>query len=122
MSLRELAESDLACTLEDPDGAGSSIALIDPDGNEYAVFGTAGDVGLLIEPDSGESARSRSIVCCVRVTTLAGKTRAVPSRGWRARILDLQGAPVNLFVQGNDPDRTLGVYRLTLGLDAEEEE
>ena len=118
MGLREQAESDLAFTLEDP-SAGSPFALIDPGGTEYPVVGTVGDIGLRIAPESGERIRSRCIVCSCRIKTLQDLGANVPGRGWRARITDLQGNTLDAYVEGNDPDRTLGIYNLVIGLDAE---
>ncbi|MDR2509248.1 MAG: hypothetical protein LBC77_01235 [Spirochaetaceae bacterium] len=118
MGLREQAESDLALTLEDP-SVGSPFVLIDPTGTEYTVVGTVGDIGLLIAPESGERIRSRSIVCSCRIKTLEGLGANVPGRGWRARITDLQGNTLGAYVEGNDPDRTLGIYNLVIGMDVE---
>lgn len=118
MGLREQAESDLAFTLEDP-SVGSPFVLIDPSGAEYPVVGTVGDIGLLIAPESGERIRSRSIVCSCRIKTLNELGANIPCRGWRARIMDLQGNALNAYVEGNDPDRTLGIYNLIIGLDTE---
>jgi hypothetical protein len=121
MTIRELAEADLKYTLENPNGSGTSFTLITPDGMEYSVIGTVGDIGIFYEPATGESTRNRSIVCTCRIRTLAEQTPLIPERGWKAVITDLQGKIINLFVNGNDPDRTLGLYRLTMGLDLEEQ-
>ena len=121
MGLRELAEADLEKIMEDPSASGSPFTLIDPAGGEYAVTGMVGDIGLLIEPESGEKIRSRSIECSCRIKTLAALTSLVPGRGWRARLADLRGNTVNAFVAGCDADRTIGVYNLSLALDLEPE-
>lgn len=118
MGLREQAESDLAFTLEDP-SVGSPFVFIDPSGTEYPVVGTVGDIGLLIAPESGERIRSRSIVCSCRIKTLQDLGANVPGRGWRARITDSRGNTLDAYVEGNDPDRTLGIYNLVIGLDME---
>jgi hypothetical protein len=62
--------------------------------------------------------RSRTITAACRIKTLLEKTPLIPERGWQARIA-LNGNAVSLYVQGNDPDRTLGLYNLTMGLDLE---
>jgi hypothetical protein len=117
MNVRELAEHDLTYTLENTNGSGSPLVLIAPDSTEFPVTGKTGDIGILFLPDTGEAVRSRSIVCTVRIGTLAELTELVPERGWRARVKDLRNREISLFVQGNDADRTLGVYRLRMGLD-----
>jgi hypothetical protein len=114
MNIRELAERDLAHTLENQNASGSPFVLIDPFGNEYPLVGDVGDVSLLAESANGETFRSRTITAACRIKTLLQQTPLVPARGWQARINN-----INLYVQGNDPDRTLGVYNLTMGLDLE---
>jgi hypothetical protein len=75
-----------------------------------------GDVSLLIESASGEAFRSRTITAVCRIKTLSAylldKTLLAPARGWQARIKG-----ISLYVQGVDPDRTLGLYNITMGLD-----
>ncbi|MDR2516418.1 MAG: hypothetical protein LBC88_03440 [Spirochaetaceae bacterium] len=117
MNLRELAEADLEKTLEAPSTSGSPFTLIDPAGGEYAVTGMAGDIGFLIEPERGEKIRGRSIECSCRIKTLAALTSLVPCRGWKARLIDLRGNAVNVFVSGCDADRTIGIYNLSIALD-----
>jgi hypothetical protein len=112
MNVQELAERDLAHILENLDASGTPFVLIDPPGNEYLLTGDVGDVSLLIESASGEAFRSRTITAVCRIKTLLEKTPLAPARGWQARIKD-----VSLYVQGVSPDRTLGLYNLTLGLD-----
>lgn len=119
MNVRELAESDLGWIMENTGEAGSPFVLIDPDGIEYPVVGTVGDIGLSVSPETGERVRSRSIQCSCRMKTLKEFTARIPGRGWKARITDLEGNTVNAFVQGNDPDRTIGIYNLVIGLDLE---
>ena len=119
MSLRAQAECDLSLTLEDASGIAEPFALIDPDGNEFAVTGVVGDIGVLYTAE-GEVLRNRNIRCACRIATLAAMTEAVPERGWRARIIALDGVPVELFVTGCDPDRTVWVYHLVMGVNLEE--
>jgi hypothetical protein len=121
MNVREMANEDLKFIMENTGEAGSAFVLIDPNGNEYNVVGVVGDIGLSISPETGERIRSRSIVCSCRIKTLSALTAGMPGRGWKARISDLDGNTVNAFVQGNDPDRTLGIYNLVIGLDFTDE-
>lgn len=118
MSLREQAERDLSLTLEDTAGAGEAFCLIDPDGNEFSVAGVVGDIGVLYTSE-GEAIRNRNIRCACRISALAAQTQAIPERGWRGRIIALDGVPVELFVAGCDPDRTVGVYHLVMSIDLE---
>ena len=116
MNVRELAETDLQYTLENKNASGTPYILISPDGTEYTVTGTVGDIALLYEPVAGEITRNRSIICTCRILTLSEQTELVPERGWKAIVKYLHGKAVNLFVRGNDPDRMLGTYRMVMEL------
>jgi hypothetical protein len=120
MNVRELAEADLRYTLENTNASGTPYTLIDLEGKEYNVTGTVGDIGILFEPIAGEMIRNRSIVCTCRIRTLSTQTQSIPERGWKAIVKDLHDKETYLFVSGNDPDRTLGIYRLSMELDLEE--
>jgi hypothetical protein len=119
MNIKELAERDLTHTLENQNASGSPFVLIDPLGNEYPLAGDVGDVSLLAESANGETFRSRTITAACRIKTLLQQTPLIPARGWQARVTDLNGNDISLYVQGVDPDRTLGLYNLTMGLDLE---
>jgi hypothetical protein len=114
MNLRERAERDLIHTLEDPNGAGTPYTIIDPHGNHFSVVGAVGDISLLTDPTTGETIRSRTIVTTCGIKSLTAQTLAIPERGWKAIIDD-----TDLFIAGNDPDRTLGIYNITMALDLE---
>jgi hypothetical protein len=114
MGLRELAESDLAETLEDVDGTGSPFVLIDPQGTEFELTGTFGDIGYLLDIETGFPVQGRTITAAYRIKSLAEKTGAIPGRGWRVRTKDLSGADYTLFVVGYEPDRTIGIGRIKL--------
>jgi hypothetical protein len=117
-NVRALAEADLALTIEDPNGAGTPYTLIG-NGAEYPVVGTYDDIGLLIDPVSGEAIQARTITATCRLSTILTLAGKAPRRGWKARVSGLQGAHT-LFVQRNEIDRTIGICRLTLGLKLKE--
>jgi hypothetical protein len=52
--------------------------------------------------------------------TLKEMAAKIPARGWKIRMSDLEGNTVNGFVQGVDPDRTIGIYNLVIGIDLED--
>jgi hypothetical protein len=118
-NLRSLAEADLANTIEDPNGAGTPYTLI-AQSSEYPVVGTFDDIGLLIDPISGEAIQGRTITAICRVKTIFALAGKYPKRGWKARIADLHGAVQTLYVQRNEIDRTIGICRLTLGMKPKE--
>jgi hypothetical protein len=114
MGLRELAESDLAETLEDD---GSHFILIDPQGNEFELAGTFGDIGYLLDMETGLPVQGRTITAAYRIKSLAEQTASLPGKGWKVKTKDLAGAEYVLFVAGYEPDRTLGIGRLKLAAD-----
>lgn len=116
MNVQELARADFAAITQDNSAAGSSYTLREPEGNSYPVAGVIGDISLLLDPATGQPIRSRTITATCGILSLAGKTDKKPQRGWKAVVTDIFGNETELYVQGNDPDYTLGVYNLTLGI------
>jgi hypothetical protein len=115
MNVRELAEADLGLTLEDTAGAGSSYVLICGD-EEFEVTGSFGDIGYLLNPNIGTSTQTRTITATYRIKTLREKTEKIPERGWRVRAKDLQGNDQLFFVVRYEPDYSIGIGRITLGV------
>jgi hypothetical protein len=115
VSLRSLAESDLGEILGDTEGAGTPFVLVDKGGVEYPVTGVFGDIGFLIDPSTGAPVQGRSIVAACRIRCLEEQGAGMPGRGWKVRAEDLSGKSLELWVHRNEPDRTIGLYRLTLG-------
>jgi hypothetical protein len=122
VNLRALAESDLRHTIEDANGAGTPYTLIAKGGAEYPVVGSFGDIGLLIDPITGEAIQGRAIIATVAAKTILTAAGRTPGRGWKVRAAALDGKTHTLFVQRNEYDRTIGVCRLTLGLKLKETE
>jgi len=116
MNLRELAESDLAETLEDADGAGSPFILIDDKNTEYHLTGTFGDIGYLLDTETGLPVQGRTITATYRMKTLFEKTIRPPGIKWRVKVLDFNGAEHTLNVVNYEPDRTVGIGRLKLAV------
>lgn len=114
--LRELAESDLAVTLENPDETGSSFIIIDTKGNEYPITGTFGDIGYLLDNETGLPIQGRTITAAYRIKTLAEKIPLTPSRGWTVKTTGLDGNEYTLHVVNYEPDRTIGIGRIKLAV------
>ena len=117
MKLRELAESDLSDTLEDKNGAGSSFTIIDPNGNEFCITGTMGDIGFLLDNETGMPVQGRTITAAYRIKTLAEKIGLAPGRGWKVKTKGLDGVEYILHVVNYEPDRTIGIGRIKLAVD-----
>ena len=113
MNLRELAESDLSFFLEGTCSSGSRFVLQDARGQLFNLRGLVGDVSYLLDGE-GAPVQSRMITVSYRISSLAALTAEVPKRGWRVILEDLAGRTDTLFVVRYEPDRTLGIGRLTL--------
>jgi hypothetical protein len=116
MNIREIAEADLQESLEDTDGAGTSYILIDKDNQEYPVIGTFGDIGFLLNSETGLPVQGRTITAAYRISTLRQATEKTPEQGWRVRVIDLHGAEQTLHVTRYEPDRTIGIGRIKLAV------
>jgi hypothetical protein len=94
VNLRVLAESDLSETLENPDGWGLPIELIDPDGVEYTKSTNDPEADLTgqilydstrVDPETGLSMIVHTPVISLRRTSLA-RVPLPSDKGWMARI------------------------------------
>jgi hypothetical protein len=118
MGVREQAEADLAVTLEAPGDFGVPIVLRDPTGFDCGgqpIYGQSGDIGLLIDPDTGLAVTGRSAHVAVRISTLthAGYTtlpRAIPDAGSSPWLVTFSGQTFK--VKEARPDRTLGIVTM----------
>jgi hypothetical protein len=115
MGIRELAESDLADTLEDADGAGTPFMLIDPNNNVHHITGTFGDIGYLLDNETGLPVQGRTITAAYRIKTLFKKTNKTPGKGWKVKVSGFDGVEYILHVVNYEPDRTIGIGRIKLG-------
>lgn len=124
MNLRTLAEADLAVVLEDDAGGfGWPIKVTDPEGNEGNLKGSAGDIGRLIDPDTGTAISGRFAGFTLRISSLTTAGLDLPrgisdenKRPWLIEFDDINGNPHIFKVVESDPDRTLGVVTCILEL------
>jgi len=116
MNVRRLAESDLAETLEDADGAGSPFILVDENNNQYHLTGTFGDIGYLLDNETGLPVQGRTITATYRMKSLFEKTKYPPSKNWRVIVQGLNDAEYTLNVVNYEPDRSIGIGRLKLAV------
>ena len=126
MSLRVQAEQDLAATLEASGDFGWGFTLTDPQGftNEGVnpLFGQSGDIGTVIDPNTGMAVSGRLAHLAMRIESLrcAGFTGlpegiADPSsKPWLVAFEDLSLAAHAFKVRASMPDRTLGIVTVTL--------
>lgn len=115
MNLAQQAEADLSFTLEDVDnGFGVALTLTDDSSVDYAISVQTTDIGFFMDPETGIGVAGRTVEVVVRISTLAGLGGGYPSKDWTGQYTDTNGSTWAFAVQKNEPDRKLGVYKLTL--------
>lgn len=117
MGLRQIAEADLAVTLEDTQQGGAMpFVLKTPDESQvFPLNGLIGDIGFLLDTE-GVPVQGRTINAHFRLSSLRVLTNKMPAKGWKVACTDLAGDNWNLFVVRIEPDRTIGICRMVLGL------
>jgi hypothetical protein len=122
MNIIELAERDLAITLEDrKTGFGVDVTLITPEGIEHKLIGQSTDVGLVIDSNTGIGVRGRIAEITFRLSTLLEKVGSIPDKteeggGWLMRIENINGDKWTFAVGVADVDRKIGVVKISLEL------
>lgn len=122
MNLRELAEADLATTLEDAEtGFGWPIVLTNPAGESADLVGQSNDVSMVIDPDTGTAISGRAASCALRISSILAAGLTLPqaiaaknSKPWVVEFADIQGAPYIFKVAKSNPDRGMGLVTLQL--------
>lgn len=118
MSLRQLAESDLAHILEDgATGFGWQIVVTAPSGAVAPVTGFSTDIGQVIDADTGQVVSGRLVTVAIRISTLLsfagmGLPRGIADESekpWLIDFADINGKPYKFKVASTMPDRTLGM-------------
>lgn len=109
-----MAEADLATTLEGDWGV--PVLVTDPDGKAATLQAQAGDIGALIDPDTGVPVSGRLAHVALRLSSLAAAGFEIPKgtaspdgMPWRFKFNDLAGGSHEFAVRHSRPDRTLGV-------------
>jgi hypothetical protein len=123
VNIRQLAEADLAVTLEDEVGGfGWPVTITDPAGVSASLSASSGDIAQVIDPDTGQPVSGRLATAVVRISSVyaAGFTelpRAIANtalRPWVVQFDDINGRPHTFKVSQSNPDRTLGMLSLIL--------
>jgi hypothetical protein len=122
MNLRQLAESDLAITLEDSvSGFGWDITVTDPTFKTADITGQSDDIAQLVDPDTGAAVSGRLASIGLRISTLDAKGLGLPKgisdpkkKPWVIKFNDINGKPYTFKVIQSNPDRALGVVTCLL--------
>lgn len=124
MSLRSIAEADLALILEDGVyGFGWDISVEDPDGNTGELVGFSNDISQLIDPDTGQAVSGRLASAVLRISSLSAEGLGIPtqvsdanSKPWVIEFSDINGVSYRFKVSESNPDRALGIVVCLLEL------
>ena len=126
MSLRTVAEADLATILESETcGFAWPIKLTNPAGLEKDLFGQSPDIAQLIDPDTGVAVSGRTASATLRLSSIyssdPGPAMTIPEaladttgKPWLVEFNDINGNPYTFSVVKSLPDRMLGVIVLVL--------
>lgn len=125
MSLRTVAEADLAFILEDSDtGFGNaSIRLVAPDETEQPLTGFSTDISQAIDPETGQLVSQRQASIGLRLTSVqaAFPTQGLPegtadtsAKPWLVRYQNVLGDTLTFLVSESNPDREAGVITLII--------
>lgn len=127
MSLRAQAAADARAFLNDADGFAWDITLVQPNGSSAAFKGFSGDIGLTIDPETGQAVTGRRAHVALSILDIEqagmGLPQAVADKNrkpWVVRFEDIQGRSQTFKVSAAMPDRTLGV--VTCALEAYQQE
>jgi hypothetical protein len=116
MGIRGQAEQDAALILGASE-SGDPFVLVNMQGNEFPVSGHFGDIGLLLDPETGASVQGQTASVAYSMKALKAQTDEVPERGWKVKNFDFAGAERTFYVvRPPIQDFTIGITRLMLGV------
>lgn len=120
MDLHQLAESDLAFTLE---GDGQTVTLTNPDGVSAQLKAISNDISLIIDPDTGVPVSGRNANVAFRIASLRAAGFELPkgiedgaSVPWLVQYVTVTGDQITTKVMASNPDRSIGLITLRLEL------
>ncbi len=124
MSLSSIAQADVRTILNDGvTGVGRPITLTAPDGTSGTFTGWSNDIGLLVDPDTGQAVSGRIATIAISIVDLvtAVPPMALPVnvasaalKPWVVGYTDEQSNAYTFKVSESHPDRTLGIVTCTL--------
>ena len=124
MSIRDQIQKDLDVTLSNTQGFGNGFTLTDPSGAQGNFIGQTGDIGELIDPDTGLAVSGRLAFAVVAIgdlqlSGLTGFPIGISDKNSKPWLCEF-GAPATsdqcYKVKSTMPDRTVGVIKMILEL------
>jgi len=120
--IRETAEADLACILEDGVlGAGWPVTVTNPSEVSESFTGYSNDISQVIDPDTGQAVSGRAASVVLRISTLTAAGFSLPvgisdtaAKPWIVQFDDIGGSQHTFKIIRTDPDRTLGIVSCLL--------
>lgn len=117
MNLRQLACQDALAILEDFDsGFGWPIVVTDPDAVTYQLTGFSTDIGMMIDPDTGQAVSGRLASVALPIARLKASGLELPreipdssKKPWLITFDDIVGESRTFKVRETLPDRAIGV-------------
>lgn len=120
MDLHQLAEADLAFTLE---GDGQTVTLTDPTGASADFQAISNDISLLIDPETGVPVSGRNANVALRIASIRAAGFLLPKGvedgaevPWVVDYTTVDGDTVTTKVMASNPDRAIGLITLRLEL------
>jgi hypothetical protein len=122
MNIREMAEQDLALTLEDAEnGFGNEITITDPSGLSEILSGQTGDIHLVYDSEADAKVNNRIIHISIRISSLTALGFEIPrsqpdqsSNPWLFEFSDINGNSGKFTVSDSMPDKALGIVTIIL--------
>jgi hypothetical protein len=113
MNLREIAENDLAITLEDNvNGFGWPVTIKNPGETiTYNLNGQVHHIGLSIDPETGMSVSGESSHITIRRSSIAG---VLPEKDWKVEFEDINGNSLTMYISEIMEDKSLGIITYSL--------
>ena len=125
MSLRDIAQADVRSILSDAAfGAALPLKITNPSGGIANINGWSNDIGLLIDPDTGQAVSGRFASCAFTFADLVAggitdKPANIPEanlKPWRVEFTNEQGVTYIFKIVETQPDQSLGYVTCTLEL------
>jgi hypothetical protein len=122
VGLAEIIYADTRAILNDSVfGNGVAISLTAPDCRVGTLTGFSNDIGLLVDPDTGQAVSGRAATIAIHLADLAEQGLGIPenvqnkrSKPWVVGYTDQLGNTYTFKVSESHPDRTLGVVTCSL--------
>lgn len=122
MNLRQQAAADLQGIVEDTVGGfGWPVLVTDPNNVTVALVGLTTDIGMMIDPQTGQAITGRKASVALRIASLTAAGFEMPrgvssedERPWLVAFEDINGVGFTFKVTEAMPDRAIGLVVCTL--------